>query len=355
MGQAGCQAIRSTIHVLLPRSSSSFVQGIFSNSPSLINTSPQNQALQHIFTTLSASHIKCFSIMESSRTGLLSLPQELRDSIWRLALPRNRILRVKFDFQNCNARVIGPFSRVPTILHVCQDSRQLALGLLQKGFESKIPLEAVRANNFYWCPEFDRLYIVDCRSWTAMYEPNYEIAHEPESPKALLDYQHFKQVFPTVQHIAFPLISRMVTGFHTEMPPNRRFWLYKLLCNVPSLKSVYMLVAPHRDWLAEGPETADAKQLPTVVTAFEPLDVELRAITFSSSRHMRISAYHKRPVVIEQDMQSDCEVYRQDAVESEAQDWCPPSFHVMVLRQRRFKNSSFCLPSRRNLEPWIID
>jgi hypothetical protein len=76
------------------------------------------------------------SASTSSKCHLLSLPQELRHQIYSYCLPKPRILRIALDFKTQHAHLLGPFSRIPLLLHICQDSRVFALSIFQPGFAS---------------------------------------------------------------------------------------------------------------------------------------------------------------------------------------------------------------------------
>ncbi|KAH6720230.1 hypothetical protein BKA61DRAFT_668147 [Leptodontidium sp. MPI-SDFR-AT-0119] len=75
----------------------------------------------------------------------LKLPAELRLMVWELVLPGERVVRIQ-EFTECSrhhkpsasCRCIGSKARVPTLLHVCRETRLLALKSYTIAFKNRL-------------------------------------------------------------------------------------------------------------------------------------------------------------------------------------------------------------------------
>ncbi|KAL2074174.1 hypothetical protein VTL71DRAFT_7952 [Oculimacula yallundae] len=110
------------------------------------------------------------------------LPAELRLMIWELALPGERVVRIQ-DFPECIhkhqpsavCRCIGSKARVPTLLHVCHESRALALKHYTITFENRM------FQPTYFNPNLDILYFASVDDFMKFAHP-VPVYSFPEDP-----------------------------------------------------------------------------------------------------------------------------------------------------------------------------
>ena len=83
--------------------------------------------------TSSAGLCKKSTAPENTFTYFLKLPLELRQNIWDVSLPLQRVVKV---FYHQERDTYTSAARIPTALHVCKESRQQALKVYQLSFKS---------------------------------------------------------------------------------------------------------------------------------------------------------------------------------------------------------------------------
>ncbi|KAK4206403.1 hypothetical protein QBC37DRAFT_300865 [Rhypophila decipiens] len=92
------------------------------------------------------------------------LPPELLTSVWEHASADQRILQVseeangEFD-GNYEQKTVFWSARPPAILHVCQESRRIALRYLKPFFTNPLSTGAPVSRPIYISPQFDVLYL----------------------------------------------------------------------------------------------------------------------------------------------------------------------------------------------------
>ena len=251
------------------------------------------------------------------------LPTEIRFEIWRLASPKSRILRVKMEPEYSRASLLGPFSPVPTILHVCQDSRRFGLSIFRRGFQDI----SDGFNDFYWNPSIDTLYLV----------PFVENIRKSISPYHTIPLE----TLPDVQHLAFPLTRMLFLSISRTDSP-----LINWLTTIPSLQTICFMIEPMRNWFGmlqwpTPPSTINNRiisyQPPSAIVLYEPVETHV----------YRYSSNEMPPALMETTIR---EVIR-EVWDSEHPRVAAPEIEVLVMGAKRFKNSGFCLPCPRNLRP----
>jgi hypothetical protein len=261
------------------------------------------------------------------------LPTEIRFEIWRLAIPKSRILRVKAEPEYSSVSLLGPFSPVPTILHVCQDSRRFGLSIFRRGFQDI----SDGFNDFYWNPSIDTLYLVPFG--------------EENIRSSIISYHTIPlETLPDVQHLAFPLTRMLFLSISRTDSP-----LINWLTTIPSLQSICFMIEPMRNWLGmlqwssqEIPPSAiqlpnDSHisfHPPSTIVLYEP--VETHVYGYGSS---------EMPPTL---METTIRRVIGEVLDSAHPRVAPPAIEVLVMGAKRFKNSGFCLPCPRNLRPWEI-
>jgi 2EXR family len=261
------------------------------------------------------------------------LPAEIRLEIWKLATPKSRILRVKVEPTSTSATLFGPFSPVPTILHVCHESRHFGLTIFRRGFQDI----SDGLNDFYWNPSIDTVYLV-----------LFHDGVEPPRPVEILSL--CTEMIPDVQHLALPLTYWLYRSLATVDSP-----ILSRLATFPSLHSICFLIQPLRDWFGQLQwldenearqtiELADGRHIkfypPSAIVLYEPLETHIYGY---GSENLPPSAIERHIVRVFDEFWNHT---HQDAV--------PPTIEILIMGAKRFKNSGFCLSCPRNLEPWGI-
>jgi len=261
------------------------------------------------------------------------LPTEIRFEIWRLASPKSRILRVKMEPEYSSLSLLGPFSPVPTILHVCQDSRRFGLSIFRRGFQDI----SDGLNDFYWNPSIDTLYLVPFG------EENIRISIIPFHTIPL-------ETLPDVQHLAFPLTRMLFLSISRT-----DFSLINWLTTIPSLQTISFMIEPMRNWLG--------------MLQWSSQEIPPSAIQLPNDRH--ISFHPPSAIVLYEPVETHVYGYGSNEMPPTLMEttirrvigevWdsahprvAPPAIEVLVMGAKRFKNSGFCLPCPRNLRPWEI-
>jgi len=261
------------------------------------------------------------------------LPAEVRLQIWKLAIPKSRILRAKVEPRPTGATIFGPFSPVPTILHICHESRHLGLTIFRRWFQHILD----GRNDFYWNPSIDTLYLVLFRDGSG-------------HPRAAEILSLSVEMTPDVQHLALPLPYWLYRSLTTVGSP-----IWGSLTAFTSLQNIYFLIEPSQDWYGqlqwsdenEAPqriELADGRHMnfypPSAIVLYEPAETNIRGYRIGNLPPSTIERHILR-------------VFN-GFWNRTHQDTVPPTIKVFVMVPIRFENSGFCLSCPRNLEPWGI-
>jgi hypothetical protein len=261
------------------------------------------------------------------------LPTEIRSEIWRLAIPKSRILRVKAELGSSSASLIGPFSPVPTILHVCQESRRFGLSVFRRGFQDI----SNGLNDFYWNPSIDTLYLVPFG--------------EENVRSYLIPYHTIPlETLPDAQHLAFPLTGMLFLGMSRTDSP-----LINWLATIPSLQTICFVIEPMFNWLGilqwwsqeiwpSSIQLPDDRYKsfhpPSAIVLYEPVET-----------HVYGYGSNEMPPAL---METTIRRVISEVWDSTHPRMAPPVIEVLVMGAKRFKNSGFCLPCPRNLRPWEL-
>jgi hypothetical protein len=266
-------------------------------------------------------------------TGFFHLPLEIRLQIWLLALPRGRVLRIAFKGHNEDelAYAMGPVS-IPTILHVCHESRAFARRVLRLGFGESSTVE----DRGWWNPCQDILYLPP---WQP--PPNWDL-------RVSFNFQDFQENFPyppldinrddssvgspshhislaSVQHLALPFNFKVLNGI--KFSERSESWLPPWLHDFPNLKSVKLLIDHVPQWYRAGD-----------IQLYLPLDVPLNGPPLPTA-----SLTFNTPSRIESKIKQRLEEFRKEFDPA----WQVPSVEIMVVgNTERKEQCGFCLPLR---------
>ena len=273
--------------------------------------------------------------MEDSdeETSFFDLPPEIRIQIWFLALPHGRVLRIAFKGHNEDelAYAMGPVS-IPTILHICRESRTFARTALRLGFGESSALE----DRDWWNPSQDILYLPP---WQP--PPNWNL-------RVSFNFQDFQENFPyppldihrddsnvgspshhtslaSVQHLALPFNFKVLNGI--KFSDRSESWLPPWLHDFPNLKSVKLLIDHVPQWYRAGD-----------IQLYQPLDAPLNGPPLPTA-----SLTFNTPSRVETKIKQKLEEYREEFDPG----WKAPSVEIMVVgNTERKEQCGFCLPLR---------
>ncbi|RDW89107.1 hypothetical protein BP6252_01139 [Coleophoma cylindrospora] len=230
-------------------------------------------------------------------TTFWDIPIEVRLHLWRLSLPNPRIIKVSTGPNNDRAHICGGFSPVPTILHICRESRVYALSILRLGF-GRIPFL------FYWNPRADTIFLFA--------EDGIDAMDLCESSPTLV---------PKMRHLALKLsneLLRLLVADWQQAEPQLK-WLRQM----QHLKTLTMVLETGQ---LLGGHVLQTRNL----VWHEPLDVKIERYGLSARE-------------IEDCLRASFESYR---LEKEP-EWNPPSVRVLIAGVRKARRSGFCLwPSK---------
>jgi hypothetical protein len=172
---------------------------------------------------------------------------------------------------------------IPAMLHVCRESRDIALSRYRLDLYSSIPGE----NTTWWNPQEDTVYL-----------PSFEYAY--------IKWEILRTSLFSVQHLALPLKWELLNGFAYQFSMNS---LYEWFLHLPYLKTLSLLVDPFGIYDAEGGR----------IVQYEPYDVPIT----------RLNNY--TPSQIEKLITENIKLSKSPGV--------PPSVEVLVMEFRKSKTS----------------
>jgi hypothetical protein len=106
----------------------------------------------------------------------MRLPVELRDMVWELQLPGPRTIKILEGTLRDGRRTAGAARvLVPTLLHICKESRDFALRFYRLSFENQL-----RHKPIYFDCERDLLFIPNERQMRAFYG-RYSLKERPQT------------------------------------------------------------------------------------------------------------------------------------------------------------------------------
>lgn len=232
------------------------------------------------------------------------LPIEIRLHIWKIAVPRGRILRFNIDFERNQYRIRGRFSRVPTIMHVCRESREVGLQDFRCGFPHLEP----QNGGVYWSESDTLLYVPgESVSWDSVY--------------GFLSVGIHK-ILPMVRHLAIPLSRRLLESIDGS-------WMEELVNGLrkrDGLTTLSFVLDPVRNLRIFHP---------SAIALEEALDVPVDMLS------------NQRPSSIEADIVSASKIPKLLATPTRRL----PIIECLVAGPRRFKRSRFCVGLERGVPP----
>jgi hypothetical protein len=191
-----------------------------------------------------------------SASNFTKLPTELRLQIWHLALPPGRVLRIAFKMPNDShehAHIIGPVT-IPSILHICHESREVTKNELRLGFGK----ETSKFDRDWWHPSADILYLPHWQpplNWDLRVSFNFQeglpyqqLDISRDDSGIGLESRH--TYLATVQHLALPFSFKVLNGI--RFSDKSGSWLPRWLHGFRCLKSVTLLIDYFPQWYKAG-------------------------------------------------------------------------------------------------------
>jgi hypothetical protein len=225
------------------------------------------------------------------------LPVEIRLHIWKIAVPRGRILRFNIDFNRNEYSIRGCFSRVPTIMHVCRESREVGLQDFRCGFPHLTP----QNGGVYWSD-----------SDTLLYLPSASVSWDYVRSFLNLGIHTF---LPAVRHLALPINQKLLGSM------NKR-WMMELVRGLQKRDGLTTLT------FILDPMKKLRRPYPAAIAFDEALDVPV----YTLENHKLSS--------VEADIQKTLE--RLDVPTHRL-----PITRCLVAVPRKFKRSGFCVGMER--------
>jgi hypothetical protein len=189
------------------------------------------------------------------------LPTEIRLTIWKLATPGPRVIRIDVDSSNKYALGIGNLL-IPSIMHICRESREVGSRLYSLGFGH----EDTECAEDWFNPELDTLYIPHClppMGWPTSVACDFEL-HRPNaySDRERGGYELDAFFFwcwecPTIskaQHVAMSYENYLIhfssyNGNHDGIDDTG---LARYLLTIPCLKSLSFVIDKFPRWHRTG-------------------------------------------------------------------------------------------------------
>jgi hypothetical protein len=275
------------------------------------------------------------AIIEDSdeETGFFHLPPEIRLQIWQLALPQGRVLIITFkdDNEKEHAHSMGP-TTMPTILHVCHESRKFAKTVLRLGFGTT----STAIDVDWWNPNRDILFLppwVPPPNWDLRVSFNFQdfqenFTYPPQDMQrddSTIGSAAHHNSLAAVKHLALPFNFNVLNGI--KFSQRSESWLPPWLHGFPNLKSVKLLIDHVPQWYRAGD-----------IQLYLPLDVPLNGPPLPTA-----SLTFNTPSRIETKMTQRLEEFRRQS----DPEWELPIVEIMVMGiTERKEQCGFCLPIR---------
>lgn len=253
-----------------------------------------------------------------SGPSLYDLPGEVRNEIWGLALPHGRNIKLQINTNMGTQRTYASVS-IPSIFHICRESRCYALGVYVLGFGSDV----IEEDKLWWNPETDRFFIPQT-CYTIAISKGFDSGIEiPQTIIPSFPYDMFNKL----QHLAMALNCRLLRSMNSGGIK----WFY----GFESLKTVSLVIDP--DPMVSTHEFGLGYA--NALVLYEALDLPIISNPefenyFSDFNHV------PTPSKIERMMTRKAEEFIETHPE-----WKAPVFEVMVMGLKRTKRSGWCIPT----------
>jgi hypothetical protein len=172
------------------------------------------------------------------------LPAELRLQIWELSLPVGRLLKVHVDDKRSKAYLVGRLP-LPSLLHVCRDSRCFALTVFRRGFQNT----PESRNNFYWSPKLDTIWIdhtdVFVHGGYRFLQNLFPVEDMEKLSSTIPDPSDIGYMLPGVQNLAMQS-SQLLEYDSSHRSQEFRAWMRLFLQRFSGLKTLAFLY--YRRW-----------------------------------------------------------------------------------------------------------
>ncbi|PQE03576.1 hypothetical protein CJF31_00010147 [Rutstroemia sp. NJR-2017a BVV2] len=273
------------------------------------------------------------------------LPAELRLQIWSHALPSPRTLKVKIDaYSSAHAELLGPFAPIPSIMHVCAESRSVGLSIYRLGLGPALDADG---RNFYWDPRVDTVYLPPSAAWTNGVLGEFLGRGEGEGKNGIPENWVNDGFMRVVRHIALPLNVWLARGLYLE--PEEGRWLMPWLRRLPELRSVTLLVEPYDQWMGM-PDTR--------VVYYEPLNVPMSQLLGMKPLEIEVGVEEAWEGWVDKEMGNliDDEGYGSEGDEKDRgngkgkDEWYIPLVEVLVLGMKKYTPDMWCIKPRTNLD-----
>jgi len=280
-----------------------------------------------------------------SQARLLSLPPELQLQIWQIAIPKPRVLRVALEelpHDRLRAYQLDPIV-IPTILHICSNSRAVALKIFRLGFGANTHPR----DKTWWNPNIDTLYLpawlppphtlhLPSRFPSPGSDPNIDFhtveeeAADPHSEYSMWDLEVLwdatsQAALAAVQHLAVPWVESFLhdfgifSGEDWGLNSIGPLWLK----GFPLLNSLTFLVDHYPKWYRTGD-----------ILLYEPHD----GVVFKY--------FGESPAEFEWRIKGALDDFRHEF----EPEWNPPTIEILILGHRKTrKRNGFCLRYGRGL------
>jgi len=266
------------------------------------------------------------------RSDLMNLPSELRLQIWELAVPEPQVLRIAFEIFPGGVRRAYHMGQIqiPTILHICRDSRTVARRIFRLGFGASTHPR----DRDWWDPAADILYLpgwLPPPHWDLRVTRGYLAEADPPVEDLNWDgwtdldmRRHSRQssAIAAVQHLALPWQEQFLETFGAFEGEDwgLRAAGPRWLKGFSALKSVSLLIDHYPTWYRTGD-----------ILLYEPLEGSVLEDFGGES----LADFEWR-------FEGALDDYKR-VLEPE---WVPPTIEILVMGHRKTRTrSGYCLPS----------